>query len=122
MRVSDLPEMGVPVSKPEFMGMLARAYKDSTHSSSEVKRSHTVYQEDNSIFSSSQMFTQPEVPSCGRVLIASNLSALGADPHVLFRLFGVYGNVMRVKVMFKLNASGARDTALIEMEDSDQAL
>ena len=35
---------------------------------------------------------------------------------MLFKLFGVYGNVMKVKILFK-----KRDNALIEFQDSSMA-
>jgi RNA recognition motif-containing protein len=35
---------------------------------------------------------------------------------MLFKLFGVYGNVMRVKILYK-----KRDNALIEFKDENQA-
>lgn len=46
-----------------------------------------------------------------KILIVSNLP-LNSTPLALFRLFGVYGNVIKVKIMFK-----KRDNALVEYSD-----
>ena len=43
-----------------------------------------------------------------KILIVSNLP-IGITPDVIFRLFSLYGNVYKVKIMFK-----KRDTALVE--------
>ncbi|TPP67522.1 Polypyrimidine tract-binding protein 2 [Fasciola gigantica] len=51
------------------------------------------------------------------VLIVSNLNEEKVYPDALFTLFGVYGDVMRVKIMFN-----KKDTALIQFADSQQAL
>eukprot|EP00347_Sterkiella_histriomuscorum_P014929 403358967 len=50
-----------------------------------------------------------------KVLILSNLP-VNVHPHLLFKLFGIYGNVLRVKILFN-----KRETALIEFEDINQA-
>ncbi|XP_065834804.1 polypyrimidine tract-binding protein 3-like isoform X2 [Oscarella lobularis] len=52
----------------------------------------------------------------GSVVIVSNLNEHVVTPSDLFILFGVYGMVMRVKIMFN-----KRDTALIQFADSLQA-
>ena len=44
-----------------------------------------------------------------KILIVSNLP-IGITPDVIFRLFSLYGNVHKVKIMFK-----KRDTALVEL-------
>ncbi|CDW74237.1 polypyrimidine tract binding [Stylonychia lemnae] len=46
-----------------------------------------------------------------KVLIVSNLPK-STNPYQLFKLFGLYGNVQRVKIMFK-----KRDNALVEFQD-----
>ena len=46
----------------------------------------------------------------GCVLIVSNLDESRVNPDVLFTLFGVYGDVLRVKVLF-----AKKDTALIQV-------
>jgi RNA recognition motif-containing protein len=46
-----------------------------------------------------------------KILIVSNLP-IGITPDVIFRLFSLYGNVQKVKIMFK-----KRDTALVEFQD-----
>ncbi|KAM9367977.1 polypyrimidine tract-binding protein 3 [Phaethornis superciliosus] len=50
------------------------------------------------------------------VLLVSNLNPEAITPHGLFILFGVYGDVQRVKIMFK-----KKDTALVQMADVAQA-
>eukprot|EP00118_Oscarella_pearsei_P010295 m.62653 g.62653 ORF g.62653 m.62653 type:complete len:634 (+) comp35095_c0_seq1:207-2108(+) len=52
----------------------------------------------------------------GSVLIVSNLKESVVTPQVLFTLFGVYGFVMRVKILFN-----KRDTALVQFADPAQA-
>ncbi|KAF5402433.1 Regulator of differentiation 1 [Paragonimus heterotremus] len=53
----------------------------------------------------------------GTVLIVSNLNEERVYPDALFTLFGVYGDVTRVKIMFN-----KKDTALVQFSDSQQAL
>lgn len=53
---------------------------------------------------------------CGPVLLASNLDEQLAVPENLFTLFGVFGDVIRVKILFN-----KKDNALIQMADSNQA-
>ncbi|XP_036381826.1 polypyrimidine tract-binding protein 3-like isoform X1 [Megalops cyprinoides] len=50
------------------------------------------------------------------VLLVSNLNPSSISPHGLFILFGVYGDVHRVKIMFN-----KKDNALIQMADATQA-
>ncbi|XP_031165575.1 polypyrimidine tract-binding protein 1a isoform X2 [Sander lucioperca] len=50
------------------------------------------------------------------VLLVSNLNPESVTPHCLFILFGVYGDVMRVKILFN-----KKENALIQMSDSTQA-
>ncbi|NXE82856.1 PTBP3 protein, partial [Cochlearius cochlearius] len=50
------------------------------------------------------------------VLLVSNLNPEAITPHGLFILFGVYGDVHRVKIMFK-----NKENALIQMADATQA-
>ncbi|NWR92647.1 PTBP3 protein, partial [Furnarius figulus] len=50
------------------------------------------------------------------VLLVSNLNAEAITPYGLFILFGVYGDVHRVKIMFK-----KRGIALVQMADATQA-
>ena len=51
----------------------------------------------------------------GCVLIVSNLEETRVTPDVLFTLFGVYGDVLRVKILF-----AKKDTALIQVAKSIQ--
>ncbi|VDP91467.1 unnamed protein product [Echinostoma caproni] len=53
----------------------------------------------------------------GTVLIVSNLHEERVYPDALFTLFGVYGDVTRVKIMFN-----KKDTALVQFADPQQAL
>ncbi|XP_061115783.1 polypyrimidine tract-binding protein 3-like [Conger conger] len=50
------------------------------------------------------------------VLLVSNLNPSSISPHGLFILFGVYGDVHRVKIMFN-----KKENALIQMADATQA-
>jgi len=54
--------------------------------------------------------------SGGSVLLVSNLNEDKVTPDALFTLFGVYGDVIRVKIMFN-----KKDNALIQFSDSSQA-
>ncbi|CAL8089210.1 unnamed protein product [Calicophoron daubneyi] len=56
-------------------------------------------------------------PAGSTVLIVSNLNEEKVYPDALFTIFGVYGDVTRVKIMFN-----KKDTALIQFTDSQQAL
>ncbi|NXI11370.1 PTBP3 protein, partial [Irena cyanogastra] len=59
--------------------------------------------------------TVPGVPG-NSVLLVSNLNPEAITPYGLFILFGVYGDVHRVKIMFK-----KRGIALVQMADANQA-
>ncbi|XP_041824128.1 polypyrimidine tract-binding protein 2-like isoform X2 [Melanotaenia boesemani] len=50
------------------------------------------------------------------VLLVSNLNEEMVTPQSLFTLFGVYGDVQRVKILYN-----KKDSALIQMSDSNQA-
>ncbi|XP_049322960.1 polypyrimidine tract-binding protein 1a isoform X2 [Astyanax mexicanus] len=50
------------------------------------------------------------------VLLVSNLNPESATPQCLFILFGVYGDVMRVKILFN-----KKENALVQMADGTQA-
>uniref|UniRef100_A0A3B3QYY7 Polypyrimidine tract binding protein 3 n=1 Tax=Paramormyrops kingsleyae TaxID=1676925 RepID=A0A3B3QYY7_9TELE len=50
------------------------------------------------------------------VLLVSNLNPDSISPHGLFILFGVYGDVQRVKILFN-----KKENALIQMADATQA-
>ncbi|XP_058493772.1 polypyrimidine tract-binding protein 1b isoform X2 [Solea solea] len=50
------------------------------------------------------------------VLLVSNLNPERVTPHCLFILFGVYGDVTRVKILFN-----KKENALVQMSDSTQA-
>ncbi|XP_056131584.1 polypyrimidine tract-binding protein 1b isoform X2 [Lampris incognitus] len=58
----------------------------------------------------------PPLPPGNCVLLISNLNPERVTPHCLFILFGVYGDVMRVKILFN-----KKENALIQMSDSTQA-
>ncbi|XP_041342246.1 polypyrimidine tract-binding protein 3 isoform X6 [Pyrgilauda ruficollis] len=59
--------------------------------------------------------TVPGIPG-NSVLLVSNLNPEAITPYGLFILFGVYGDVHRVKIMFK-----KRGIALVQMADATQA-
>ena len=48
-------------------------------------------------------------------MIVSNIPER-TTPNMLFKIFGVYGNVLKVKILYK-----KRDTALVEYETEEQA-
>lgn len=52
----------------------------------------------------------------GPVLLVSNLDPQLATPEALFTLFGVFGDVIRVKILYN-----KKDNALIQMADPNQA-
>ncbi|KAE8277675.1 Polypyrimidine tract-binding protein 1 [Larimichthys crocea] len=58
----------------------------------------------------------PSLPAGVCVLLISNLNPERVTPHCLFILFGVYGDVMRVKILFN-----KKENALVQMSDSTQA-
>ncbi|NXM32214.1 PTBP3 protein, partial [Oxyruncus cristatus] len=64
---------------------------------------------------SGQIPAVPGIPG-NSVLLVSNLNPEAITPYGLFILFGVYGNVHRVKIMFK-----KRGIALVQMADATQA-
>ncbi|XP_032874069.1 polypyrimidine tract-binding protein 3 isoform X2 [Amblyraja radiata] len=55
-------------------------------------------------------------PAGNSVLLVSNLNPEKVSPHWLFILFGVYGDVHRVKILFN-----KKENALIQMADANQA-
>lgn len=58
----------------------------------------------------------PALPGSHCVMLVSNLNPERVTPHCLFILFGVYGDVLRVKIMFN-----KKENALIQMSDGTQA-
>ncbi|XP_030582762.1 polypyrimidine tract-binding protein 1-like isoform X4 [Archocentrus centrarchus] len=56
------------------------------------------------------------IPAGHCVLLVSNLNPERVTPHCLFILFGVYGDVMRVKILFN-----KKENALVQMSDCTQA-
>ncbi|XP_068562938.1 polypyrimidine tract-binding protein 3-like [Cebidichthys violaceus] len=55
-------------------------------------------------------------PAGHSVLLVSNLNPESVSPHSLFILFGVYGDVQRVKILFN-----KKENALVQMSDDTQA-
>ncbi|XP_056289930.1 polypyrimidine tract-binding protein 2-like isoform X1 [Pseudoliparis swirei] len=55
-------------------------------------------------------------PGSSGVLLVSNLNEEMVAPQSLFTLFGVYGDVQRVKILYN-----KKDSALIQMSDANQA-
>ncbi|KAM3600411.1 uncharacterized protein V6R79_022953 [Siganus canaliculatus] len=55
-------------------------------------------------------------PPVHSVLLVSNLNPESVSPHCLFILFGVYGDVQRVKILFN-----KKENALVQMSDATQA-
>ncbi|GAB6022175.1 hypothetical protein CHUAL_006312 [Chamberlinius hualienensis] len=58
----------------------------------------------------------PGQPQTGCVLLVNNLNEETVTPDALFTLFGVYGDVFRVKILFN-----RKDNALIQMAEAHQA-
>ncbi|KAG9343376.1 hypothetical protein JZ751_014357, partial [Albula glossodonta] len=58
----------------------------------------------------------PSMSGGHSVLLVSNLNPENVTPQCLFTLFGVYGDVMRVKILFN-----KKDNALVQMADGTQA-
>ncbi|XP_052466090.1 polypyrimidine tract-binding protein 1-like isoform X2 [Carassius gibelio] len=58
----------------------------------------------------------PSLPGTHCVMLVSNLNPERVTPNCLFILFGVYGDVLRVKIMFN-----KKENALIQMSDGTQA-
>eukprot|EP00057_Strongylocentrotus_purpuratus_P001932 XP_003723501.1 PREDICTED: polypyrimidine tract-binding protein 1 isoform X6 [Strongylocentrotus purpuratus] len=56
------------------------------------------------------------MPSGSSVILVSNLTPELVTPQALFTLFGVYGDVQRVKILYE-----KRDNALIQMSDPNQS-
>ncbi|XP_013888903.1 polypyrimidine tract-binding protein 3 [Austrofundulus limnaeus] len=69
-----------------------------------------------SLVSPPRVVLQVASPGLHSVLLVSNLNPEKVSPHCLFILFGVYGDVQRVKLLFN-----KKENALIQMSDSTQA-
>uniref|UniRef100_A0A8D3E255 Polypyrimidine tract binding protein 3 n=1 Tax=Scophthalmus maximus TaxID=52904 RepID=A0A8D3E255_SCOMX len=69
-----------------------------------------------SLVSSPRVSLQVAPPAVHSVLLVSNLNPESVSPHVLFILFGVYGDVQRVKILFN-----KQENALVQMSDATQA-
>jgi len=61
-------------------------------------------------------YGQQEAPGATPVVLVSKLDAEKVTPDILFQLFGVYGGVLRVKILYN-----KRDTAMIQFATSQQA-
>jgi hnRNP-L/PTB/hephaestus splicing factor len=57
----------------------------------------------------------PGAATPGAVVLVSNLNEKMTTPHALFVLFGVYGDVVRVKILYN-----KRDSALIQFKEPQQ--
>ncbi|XP_024918284.1 polypyrimidine tract-binding protein 3 isoform X3 [Cynoglossus semilaevis] len=69
-----------------------------------------------SLVSPPRMSLQMAPPAVHSVLLVSNLNPESVTPHCLFILFGVYGDVQRVKILFN-----KKENALVQMTDATQA-
>ncbi|XP_014875371.1 polypyrimidine tract-binding protein 3 isoform X1 [Poecilia latipinna] len=69
-----------------------------------------------SLMSPPRMALQVAPPAGYSVLLVSNLDPERVSPHCLFILFGVYGDVQRVKILFN-----KKENALVQMSDATQA-
>ena len=70
----------------------------------------------SSFNSSMNSFSSMSHQNESSVLLVSNLNEEKITPNILFTLFGVYGDVIRVKILFQ-----KQNTALVQMVDSSQA-
>ncbi|TNV81441.1 hypothetical protein FGO68_gene13942 [Halteria grandinella] len=115
--------IGMRPSKDEFMGMFSSAYQQIIQGG-DVARDQPDELENSSIFSQfDSLQLQPSTPTQddkaqpSKVLLASNLPiSPDVNPQSLFTIFGIYGNVTKIKILFN-----KRDNALIEFETSEQA-
>ncbi|XP_041825976.1 polypyrimidine tract-binding protein 3 isoform X2 [Melanotaenia boesemani] len=69
-----------------------------------------------SLVSPPRVALQVTPPAVHSVLLVSNLNPESVSPHCLFILFGVYGDVQRVKILFN-----KKENALVQMSDATQA-
>ncbi|KAM6975164.1 polypyrimidine tract-binding protein 3 [Tautogolabrus adspersus] len=69
-----------------------------------------------SLVSPPRVSMQVAPPGVHSVLLVSNLNPESVSPHGLFILFGVYGDVQRVKILFN-----KKENALVQMSDATQA-
>ncbi|XP_017297634.1 polypyrimidine tract-binding protein 3 isoform X1 [Kryptolebias marmoratus] len=69
-----------------------------------------------SLVSPPRVALQVAPPAVHSVLLVSNLNPEKVSPHCLFILFGVYGDVQRVKILFN-----KKENALVQMSDGTQA-
>ncbi|XP_049460788.1 polypyrimidine tract-binding protein 3-like isoform X1 [Epinephelus fuscoguttatus] len=69
-----------------------------------------------SLVSPARVSLQVAPPAGHSVLLVSNLNPESVSPHCLFILFGVYGDVQRVKILFN-----KKENALVQMSDATQA-
>ncbi|XP_041666893.1 polypyrimidine tract-binding protein 3-like isoform X2 [Cheilinus undulatus] len=69
-----------------------------------------------SLLSPPRVSLQVAPPGVHSVLLVSNLNPESVSPHCLFILFGVYGDVQRVKILFN-----KKENALVQMSDATQA-
>ncbi|XP_075885145.1 polypyrimidine tract-binding protein 3-like isoform X1 [Nelusetta ayraudi] len=69
-----------------------------------------------SLVSPPRVSLQMAPPAVHSVLLVSNLNPESVSPHCLFILFGVYGDVQRVKILFN-----KKENALVQMSDATQA-
>ncbi|XP_034534223.1 polypyrimidine tract-binding protein 3-like isoform X2 [Notolabrus celidotus] len=69
-----------------------------------------------SLVSPPRVSLQVAPPAVHSVLLVSNLNPESVSPHCLFILFGVYGDVQRVKILFN-----KKESALVQMSDGTQA-
>ncbi|XP_011603299.2 polypyrimidine tract-binding protein 3 isoform X1 [Takifugu rubripes] len=69
-----------------------------------------------SLMSPPRVSLQMAPPAIHSVLLVSNLNPESVSPQCLFILFGVYGDVQRVKILFN-----KKENALVQMSDATQA-
>lgn len=108
------------INKDEFKTMFNKAYQSVMVTPQPLMDDLEPF----SLFAHSQPIIQaPQAqPSeqLTKVLMVSNLPEQHSTPQTLFKLFSIYGNVTRVKLLYQPSAKqNQRDRALIEFETPD---
>lgn len=82
----------------------------------QMQLQHPLQQHQHQLQHRSSLCSNNTTLPLGPVLLTSNLDEQLAVPEALFTLFGVFGDVIRVKILFN-----KKDNALIQMADANQA-
>lgn len=112
-----------PTAAPDITSLAASLTANNHHHPSAITTSHLAFNlQQHAAAAALQAQQQQRTPvnssalPMGPVLLASNLDEQLATPEALFTLFGVFGDVIRVKILFN-----KKDNALIQMAEASQA-